>query len=47
MRCKQELCQHWSGDGNVCPCALFNLDTAVDPFVFDEDFELEAPAVDD
>lgn len=26
QRCKQELCPNWSGDGNVCPCALFDLD---------------------
>lgn len=26
MRCDQEMCPHWSGDGDVCPCAVFNLD---------------------
>lgn len=26
MRCAQELCQNWSGDGDVCPCAIFDLD---------------------
>lgn len=26
QRCKQELCPNWSGDGRVCPCALFDLD---------------------
>lgn len=25
-RCKQEMCPNWSGDGNVCPCAIFDLD---------------------
>jgi len=25
MRCAQELCGNWSGDGEVCPCALFDL----------------------
>lgn len=24
-RCEMELCPHWSGDGNVCPCAVFGL----------------------
>lgn len=24
--CRQELCENWSGDGNVCPCALFDLE---------------------
>lgn len=24
--CKQEMCGNWSGDGNVCPCALFDID---------------------
>jgi hypothetical protein len=23
--CEQELCPNWSGDGNVCPCAIFDL----------------------
>jgi hypothetical protein len=23
MRCAQELCPNWSGDGDVCPCAVF------------------------
>lgn len=26
MRCAEELCPNWSGDGNVCPCALFGLE---------------------
>lgn len=26
-RCGQETCQNWSGDGNVCPCSLFDIDT--------------------
>jgi hypothetical protein len=25
-RCKQESCANWSGDGRVCPCALFDLE---------------------
>jgi hypothetical protein len=24
--CQQELCPNWSGDGNVCPCAIFDID---------------------
>lgn len=24
-RCQQELCLHWGGDGEVCPCVLFDL----------------------
>lgn len=24
--CDQELCENWSGDGNVCPCALFGIE---------------------
>jgi hypothetical protein len=24
--CKQEMCPNWSGDGRVCPCAMFDLD---------------------
>lgn len=36
MRCKQELCANWGGDGNVCPCALFDLGTdATDPLPWD------------
>jgi hypothetical protein len=22
--CKQEMCPNWSGDGNVCPCAILD-----------------------
>lgn len=22
IRCLQELCSHWSGAGDVCPCAI-------------------------
>lgn len=29
-RCRQELCQNWSGDGNVCPCAMLDLDPPSD-----------------
>jgi len=25
-RCAQELCGNWSGEGDVCPCALFDID---------------------
>lgn len=25
MKCRAELCENWSGDGNVCPCAVFDL----------------------
>jgi hypothetical protein len=24
-RCRMELCTHWSGDGDVCPCAVFGM----------------------
>lgn len=24
--CEEELCPNWSGDGNVCPCDLFDLE---------------------
>ncbi|MCU1591576.1 MAG: hypothetical protein JWP11_2832 [Frankiales bacterium] len=24
-RCAQEMCGNWSGDGDVCPCALFDI----------------------
>jgi hypothetical protein len=24
-RCAQEMCPNWSGDGDVCPCAIFDL----------------------
>lgn len=24
-RCEAELCPNWSGDGDVCPCAVFDL----------------------
>jgi len=24
--CDQEMCPNWSGDGDVCPCSLFDLD---------------------
>lgn len=42
MSCRQEECPNWSGDGNVCPCALFDLGTdAVDQaHGVDDDFEL-------
>lgn len=23
--CRMELCTHWSGDGDVCPCAVFGM----------------------
>lgn len=26
MKCRQELCTHWSGDGDVCPCAVFDME---------------------
>lgn len=25
-RCLQELCTHWSGEGDVCPCRLFDME---------------------
>jgi hypothetical protein len=25
MRCRAELCENWSGDGDVCPCAVLDL----------------------
>lgn len=25
-RCEMELCPNWSGDGDVCPCAVFGYD---------------------
>ena len=24
--CEQEMCPRWSGDGNVCPCAVFGIE---------------------
>ena len=24
--CAQELCGNWSGEGDVCPCAVFGID---------------------
>jgi hypothetical protein len=32
-RCAQELCENWSGDGRVCPCALLDLEGAERPIV--------------
>lgn len=32
MRCKQELCPNWSGDGNVCPCAVLDLTPPEDEY---------------
>ena len=29
--CEMELCPHWTGDGRVCPCAMFDLDPAAVP----------------
>ena len=26
-RCGQEICPNWSGDGEVCVCRLFDLET--------------------
>jgi hypothetical protein len=28
-RCEAELCRNWSGDGNVCPCAVFGIEPDV------------------
>ena len=28
--CRQELCENWSGDGNVCPCAVFDIEPSDD-----------------
>lgn len=40
MRCRAELCENWSGDGNVCPCAVFDLTpTPPDDSEQDEDGE--------
>lgn len=25
MSCDQEMCPNWTGDGDVCTCALFDL----------------------
>lgn len=33
--CEEELCRNWSGDGRVCPCAVFGLE----PDVVDESEE--------
>lgn len=31
--CAQEMCPNWSGDGRVCPCALFDLEPPrLDPY---------------
>lgn len=30
-RCEAELCPNWSGDGDVCPCAVFGLERPVLP----------------
>jgi hypothetical protein len=30
-RCGMELCPNWSGDGNVCPCAVFGLRSTTFP----------------
>ncbi len=40
MDCKQELCIYWSGDGNVCPCALLDLDEEVADSFEDDDLQL-------
>ena len=32
-RCAQELCENWSGDGRVCPCALMDLEGDERPVV--------------
>lgn len=37
-RCEQEMCPNWSGDGNVCPCAVFDLERP-DPDVVDDVLE--------
>jgi hypothetical protein len=26
MRCEQELCENWTGDGDVCACAVFGIE---------------------
>jgi hypothetical protein len=40
--CDEELCPNWSGDGNVCPCALFDLER---PAPVHECFELDGARV--
>lgn len=37
-RCEMELCPNWSGDGLVCPCAVFGLERPV--------FDLDPPEPD-
>lgn len=40
-RCDQEMCPNWSGDGEVCPCAVFDLngqDDVPDPLRCELDF---------
>jgi hypothetical protein len=29
--CEGELCPNWSGDGRVCPCAVFDLEPPTPP----------------
>lgn len=39
-RCRMEQCENWSGDGNACPCAVFDLTpTPSDDNEQDEDGE--------
>lgn len=33
MSCAQEMCPNWSGDGRVCPCAVFGIEPPrTDPY---------------
>lgn len=40
-RCLMERCTHWSGDGDVCPCAVFGLEPNTPDWV-DESSDEEA-----
>lgn len=42
-RCEQELCENWSGDGRVCPCALFGLQPAGPELLLAEIFDQAYP----
>lgn len=40
MKCYQELCEFWGGDGLVCHCSLFDLEPIVYDSTYPDDYIL-------
>lgn len=39
-KCRMELCTHWSGDGDVCPCAVFGMTPSTPDWADEQEPEL-------